>query len=207
MTTLVDNFLDPARMPPVPLHRFTVEEYHRMIASGVLNENDRVELLEGWVVSKMAHNPPHDGMIDLLVGEIQKLLPEGWFARVQSAITTADSEPEPDIAIVKGPRSRYFKAHPQAHEIGLLVEVADTTLHNDRTFKAALYARAGIACYWVVNLPDSQIEVHTEPFAADVEPGYANKQRYGKAESVPLSLDGREVGRIELSPLFLELTK
>lgn len=74
--------------------------------------------------------------------------------RVQSAITLEDSEPEPDIAVVLGPEERYLEAHPTAPDIGLTVEVADTTLRLDGDFKDPLYARAKIPIYWIVNLVD-----------------------------------------------------
>src|SRR5713101_9262196 len=92
---------DFGRFPLAPVHRFSVDEYHRMIEAGVLTENQRVELLEGWIVSKMPHNPLHDSTIDLVVGEAETFLPKDWFIRVQSAITTDDSEPEPDVALVR----------------------------------------------------------------------------------------------------------
>src|SRR4051812_19837687 len=86
------------------LYRFTVDEYHLMIESGILDETDRVELLEGYVVLKMPRNPPHDGTIDLIQGVLPSVLPGGWFARAQQAITLDNSEPEPDFAIVRGTR-------------------------------------------------------------------------------------------------------
>jgi Uma2 family endonuclease len=188
MSTAFATFWDPTRLPPLPLHRFSVEEYHRIIKSGVLNENHRVELLD----------PPHDSMIDVLVGELQGMLPSNWFPRIQSAITTSDSEPEPDIAIVRGPRNRYFGKHPHAVDIGLVVEVSESTLHHDRNFKAPIFARAGIVTYWIVNLLDSRIEVYTLP----VEAGYQAVRNYGVDESVPVILDGQEIGTIAMSTLF-----
>src|SRR5438128_3370052 len=98
--------------PPFPVRRFTVDEYHRMIQAGVLTENDRVELLEGWIVPKMPHNPPHDGTISLVLRRLCTSLPDDWIVRAQSAITLPDSETEPDLAVVRGPESRYLSRHP-----------------------------------------------------------------------------------------------
>src|SRR5882762_3647803 len=89
-------------MPPLPVRRFTVAVYHRMIDVGLLTEDEPVELLEGWIVPKMPRNPPHDGTIQRINKRLGRCLPPGWDLRVQSAVTTADSEPEPDLAVVRG---------------------------------------------------------------------------------------------------------
>src|SRR5579862_9140639 len=86
------------RIPPFPVRPFTVDEYHRMIDADVLDEGDAVELLEGWIVPKMPRNPPHDATIGLADDALRIRLPAGWHVRLQSAITTSDSEPEPDLA-------------------------------------------------------------------------------------------------------------
>src|SRR5687767_8041636 len=110
----------PTWTPPFPVYRFTVDQYQRMIKAGILTEDDRVELLEGWIVPKVSHNPPHDGTIWLVQTAILPRLPTGWILRIQSAITTLDSEPEPDLAVVRGPGLRYFSTHPEPQDVGLL---------------------------------------------------------------------------------------
>src|SRR5689334_16606792 len=86
--------------PPILMRRWTVDEYHTMIRAGVFAHDERFELLEGWIVPKMSRNPPHDASMDQTHEEVRSRLPNGWRIRVQSAITTSDSEPEPDLAIV-----------------------------------------------------------------------------------------------------------
>jgi len=137
--------------PPFRIRKFTVADYHRMIEVGLLKENDRAELLEGWIVPKMTHNPPHDATIQRVTQRLLKRLPEGWDFRIQSAITTVDSEPEPDLAIVRGDELIYYERHPHPSDIGLLVEIAESSVENDCRDKSRIYARAGIAPYWVVN--------------------------------------------------------
>jgi Uma2 family endonuclease len=134
-------------LPPYPVCRFTVDEYHRMIQAGILTEEDPVELLEGWIVPKMPRNPPHDGTIEMAEEAIRRRLPPGWRIRIQSAITTDDSEPEPDLAIVCGGVRTYVTRHPGAADIAVVIEVADAMLARDRREKNRLYARAGISCY------------------------------------------------------------
>ena len=79
-----------------------VEEYQRLVEAGILTESDRVELLEGWIVPKLTRKPPHDCAIELVAAALQALLPPGWRLRIQSAVETADSQPEPDVAVVYG---------------------------------------------------------------------------------------------------------
>src|SRR5262249_16346423 len=117
--------------PPYPIYKFSVDDYHRMIQAGILTEDDPVELLEGGIVPKRPRNPPHDGTIQIAVEVIRQRLPAGWQVRVQSAITTADSEPEPDLAVVRGDTRTYLARHPGPADIGLLIEVANT-LARDR---------------------------------------------------------------------------
>lgn len=181
-------------MSPYPGRRFTVDEYHRMIQTGILTEHDSVELLEGWIVPKMSRNPPHDVAIELAEEAIRSVLPAGWRLRIQSAITTPDSEPEPDLAVVRGPARNRLAGHPEPADIALVVEVGDTTITLDRQDKGRLYARAGIACYWIVNLADWRVEVYTDPTGPGANPSYRQRQDYGPNDAVPLIIDGKDVG-------------
>lgn len=186
----------------MPVRRFTVDEYHRMIDTGILREGDPVELLEGWLVLKMTRNPPHDVALSLTDDEISKRLPDDLFCRIQMAITTADSEPEPDIAVVRGPRRTYRARHPQPLEILMLVEVADASLDSDRKDKGRVYARVNIPIYWIVNIPDNPVEVYTDPTGPGDLPAYRQRRDYGPTETVPLILDGVEVGQIPVRDLL-----
>jgi len=187
---------------PLSLRRFTVAEYHRMIAAGILQEGEPYELLEGWIVRKMTRNPPHDLALVLLGDEIRRLLPAGWFPRNQSAATTEESEPEPDLAVVRGQPRDFARRHPGPTEVGLIVEVADSSLQHDRGFKGRAYARAAFPIYWIVNIPDSQIEVYTDPTGPDPEPAYRQRRDYTATEAVPLILDGVEIGQIPVRDLL-----
>jgi hypothetical protein len=179
-----------ATLPPVPVRRFSVDEYHRMIDSGVLAEDEPVELLEGWIIPKMPRDARHDATIELADDTLSSRLPPGWRVRVQSAVTTGDSEPEPDLALVKGsPRTR-TKHHPGAAEIPLLIEVSESSLTLDRRDKGRAYARAQFAEYWIINLVDNQVEVYTEPVADVEEPFYRTRRVYGRGESIPLTVEG-----------------
>jgi Uma2 family endonuclease len=184
------------------LRQLSVSEYHRMIQAGILNEDDNVELLEGYLVQKKPRNPPHDSTIQRFLRRFFTVLPPGWDARGQSAITLAESEPEPDVAVVRGDAAAFDHHHPGPGEIGLLVEVAESTLHQDRVDKQRIYARNGIVTYWIANLVDRQIEVYTQPSGPSATPDYAQRQDYPRGASVPLVLDGVQVALLPVDDLL-----
>ncbi len=188
--------------PPRPGSRVSVREYHHLIESGVLGENDRVELLEGWIVPKMTHNPLHDGIIQIVSKCIGRCLPPHWNLRIQSAITTQDSEPEPDIVVVRGDERAYLARHPAPADTALLIEVADSSLNQDRNEKARLYARAQIAEYWIINLVDAQVEVFTDPSGATAQPEFRRRQIFHGDELVPVVIDGDQVAHVAAKDLL-----
>src|SRR5271166_6229315 len=110
------------------LARFSVARYQRMIETGILTADDKVELLENYVVLKMPRNPPHDGTIDLVHAALPPHVPSGWLLRIQQAVVLPDSQPEPDFAIVRGGPRSFLTRHPGAAEVGLLIEVANSSL-------------------------------------------------------------------------------
>jgi Uma2 family endonuclease len=177
------------------LARFSVRQYQRMIECGILTPADAVELLENRVVRKMPKSPEHDGTIDLISAALRGVVPLGWLVRVQQAVELADSQPEPDVAVVRGTVRSFLARHPGAAELGLVVEVAGSSLLRDQRDKARIYARAGIAVYWIVNLEERRIEVHTQPDTAAAEPHYAQVTHFAAGQRVPLELDGT---RLEL---------
>jgi Uma2 family endonuclease len=192
----------PATPPPgLPLYRFSVEQYHQMIQAGVLREGERLELLEGWLVPKMTINPPHPVAIKLLENELASRLPADWITRTQAPVTTRDSEPEPDVSVVRGPVRRYRDHHPSPDEIALVIEVADSSLAEDRTVKARLYAAARLPIYWIVNLVDGQVEVYTEPRGGR-NPRYRQRQDYAAEDAVPLLIAGPDCGTIPVGDLL-----
>jgi hypothetical protein len=173
-----------------------------MIETGILTEEDAVELLEGWIVLKMPRNPPHDISLELLDEAVRPLLPAAWRIRIQSAVTLSDSEPEPDLGVVRGAARQRQNRHPGPTDLGLLVEVADTSLAADRAGKGPLYARERIACYWIVNLVDRVVEVYTDPSGPAPQPAYRHRQDYTMTDAVPLVLDGQTVGLIPVRDLM-----
>lgn len=144
-------------------HRFTVAQYEEMVGAGILTEADRVELLRGEVVEKMTIGPAHAAAVKRLNRLFQQRLGLLAVIAVQDPLRLADSEPEPDLVLLKPRDDFYASETPGAAHALLVVEVADSTLDSDRTLKCELYAEAGIDEYWIVNLIESCIEVHREP--------------------------------------------
>jgi Uma2 family endonuclease len=176
--------------------RFSVAKYQRMIEAGILTPEDKVELLENYVVLKMPRNPPHDGTVQLVMEALGPSIPNGWRLRVQSSVVLSDSQPEPDGAVVRGDARTYLTRHPGAADVGLLVEVADSSLLRDQRDKTRIYARAGIQIYWIVNLVDRRIEVYTQPSGPTAVPAYGTFQTYQTGDGVPLVLDGISIASV-----------
>ena len=150
----------------VKRHRFTVEQYHRMGAAGILG--DDVELIAGQILIREPIGAYHAGTVNRLNRLWTSRLGDRAVVQVQNPIELAaeDSEPQPDIALLRPRADFYAAAHPVAGDVLLLIEVADTSLRLDRRLKLPLYARARILEAWVVDLNAGRIEVHREPAAA-----------------------------------------
>ncbi len=191
----------PPAVPPFAVHRFTVDEYHRMIETGALSENGRIELIHGWLVTKMTLNPPHNNGVTALMELLQGLHIAETTIRVQQPITTTDSEPEPDVVLAAGLRTAYKARNPKPSECIIVVEVAESSLREDQTTKLELYAGAKVAVYWIVNLKDRRVEVYTQPRGGK-SPTYKQRTDYGPDDAVPVVIAGKAVGTIAVKELL-----
>lgn len=195
-----------AAAPPLPsptpllsiagFRRITPQQYHNLHHSGVIQEGEPVELLEGYMVEKKMRNPPHDNGVRCLTRLLYRHTPPNWEPQVQCAVSLGASEPEPDGAILRGLRQDYQAKLPAAADLGLVIEVSDSTLAFDRRDKGRIYARAGIPVYWIVNVVDRRIEVYTNPDPAANPPEYTASAVYLPGQAVPLVLDGVTVSAI-----------
>lgn len=202
-TDTVTVTLQPVSGRPA-LHRISVEQYHRMIQAGVFAENNRVELLEGLLFEMPAMGSRHTTSVHVTAGRFSTVLAPTWCVRVQSPITLQISEPEPDIAVVRGMLRDYVQRHPFASEVGLIVEVSDTSLDYDRDWKLPTYAAAGIPQCWIINLNNDTLEVYRDPDPGDGSqpPEYRSRQVLSSGEMVALLLDGQHVADIAVSDLL-----
>ena len=148
----------------VPRHRLTVADYHRLGQAGILGEDDRVELLEGQLVDMSPIGPRHALAVDALTELLVHAVAGRAHVRVQNPIALDNgSEPQPDLTVVRRPWSGYPRAHPGPADVLLLIEVADSSLELDLGAKRAIYARAGIAEFWIVDLTSDTVLVCGDP--------------------------------------------
>ena len=140
------------------MHRMSVAEYHRAGETGVLS--DDVELLRGLVVTKMPKSPLHEFVAQKLMNLLSVLLPKGFQLRPERPLTLRDSEPEPDLSVVRGRPEDWVTAHPSTAQ--LVVEVVVTSAAVDEN-KAEIYAEAGILEYWLVRAEERTMDVYREP--------------------------------------------
>ncbi len=162
--------------------RFSVYEYHRMGETGILAEDERIELLAGDIVVREPIGTQHAGTVNRLTYLWTSRLGRRAVVQVQNPIELAreDSEPQPDLTLLHPRDDFYTTAHPTADDVLLAIEVADTSLRLDRRVKIPLYARAGIREMWLVDLTTERIEVYREPSAE----GYRDVQILARGQSV-----------------------
>jgi Uma2 family endonuclease len=174
----------------------SVEQYHELIRTGRLTEDDAVELLEGRLVPKMPKNPEHRLSTGLLRQALEGIVPSGWYVDSQEPITLPDGEPEPDVVVVRGQRRNYTACHPGPGDLALVVEVSNTTLEKDRTEKLRSYARDNIPVYWILNLCDRRLEVYSDPSGPTDQPRYGTTHCYSSKDKVPVVIEKVEVNQI-----------
>src|SRR4051812_19404596 len=147
---------------PIRARRWTRAEYDRLIDAGFFHDDEPLELLGGELMVAEPKGAGHETAVGLLDDALRAAFGAGWLVRTQAPIALDDeSEPEPDVVVVPGSRRDYSREHPARP--ALVIEVSESTLRSDRARKGSLYARAGLADYWIVNLVDRVIEVYRDP--------------------------------------------
>lgn len=198
-----------AATPPLPTtlparRRWTVAEFERAWKQGVFGPDERLELIEGEIYKKVSPQKSlHATGVGLSDEAVSRIFTEGYSIRVQLPLSLgAKSQPEPDIAVVLGSIRDYRDAHPTSAV--LIIEVSDSTLAMDRGLKASLYARSGIADYWILNLVDRVLEVHRDPAPMADQPfgyHYRSITRLTEKDSIaPLALPNAAVVAADLLP-------
>lgn len=183
-----------------PIGRLTTEKYEAMVASGLITEDDRLELIEGALLEKMGKRERHATGSENTAWAIARVLPSGWRVRRDNPvrIPDRDSEPEPDISVARGVPNDYIKHHPGPEDLALVVEVSQWTLQADRAL-AETYIGGGIPVYWLLNLRDRQLEVYT--------PGNSAPAILAENEFVDLVIASVPVGRIAVADLLPAATE
>jgi Uma2 family endonuclease len=187
----------------VELKRWKRVEYEQLVEKGIFAPGDRVELIDGLLIVAEPQSATHYTAIKLVERALARAFGEGWHTRSQAPIALDEtSEPEPDVAVVRGDLRAYTAAHPD--DPVLVVEVALTSLALDREHKASLYARAGRPEYWIVNLVDRVLEVYRDPVPSPSAPygwDYGARETLGVGDNVrPLAASTARVVVGDLLP-------
>jgi Uma2 family endonuclease len=201
--TQADPGLTPRGQSGLVPYRLTVRQFEKMVITGILGEEDRVELLAGLLIKKMTTYDPHDFAVMELGDKLRDLLRSAWVIREEKSVVLGRYwRPQPDIAVARGPRTQYRSKAPRPRDLGLLVEVSDSTYAKDRGPKWVKYAGCGVLVYWIVNISERRVEVYTSPSGRGKGAVYRNVATYGHDEEVPVIIEGRELGRIKVSDLI-----
>jgi Uma2 family endonuclease len=154
-------------------HRLTIEDYHKMGEAGIFTEDARVELIEGELFDMPPIGSGHAGLVMILIRLLTRAVEDLAIVGAQTPIVLGEeSEPQPDIVVLK-PRDDYYRrSHPGPDDVLLLIEVADSSAHYDRSVKIPLYARYRIPEVWLIDLPHKRLEVYCHP-----QPEHAAYQR------------------------------
>ncbi len=159
--------------------KFTVEQFHKMAAVGILNEDDRVELIRGEIIEMAAIETKHAACVRRLDNVLHRKLGDEVIISVQNPVGLDDSsQPQPDMVLLKPREDFYASAHPQPKDILLVIEVADSTIKYDREVKIPLYAQEGVVEVWLVDINLECVEVYREP-ANGI---YKNMQKFSRGE-------------------------
>jgi Uma2 family endonuclease len=177
--------------------RFTVEDFDRMAQAGLF-EGRHVELLDGELY-EVTKNPPHNYAVDALAEALRRILPaDRYRVREEKSIEPWESwGPEPDIAVVHGPKERYAGRHPRPDDTVLLAEVCDAS-EQDRTRKLTGYAAAGVPVYWILDLNSRHLEVYSQPASGTYPPPVI----VAESGSADVTIDGQVVGQIAVAELL-----
>lgn len=184
------------------IRRWSRDEFYQMMDLGwFLGQN--VELIRGEIIEMPNQKSGHYAAIDKTSRRLEHVFAGGFWVRTQAPIALGgDTEPNPDVSVVSGCREDYLQQHPTTAL--LLVEVSDSTLRFDRTTKVGIYASAAVADYWIVNLPDRQVEVHRRPIpdpTGEFDFVYGDVQVFrGKQTFCPLAMPTASIMAEELLP-------
>ncbi len=186
-------------MPPLrSIYRRTVDQYEAMVSSGVFTKRDRLHRVDGILVAKMTKKPPHVIACEKTHGALARTIGAGWRVMAEAPVRLSEhSEAEPDIALARGSADDFTERHPGPADVSLIVEVADSRLREDRQL-VRVYGAAGVSVYWIINWVDRRLEVYTGPRPD----GYDTCTVYRPGQSVPVVLDGMEVGRIPVDDIL-----
>jgi hypothetical protein len=174
-----------------------------MAEAGILTEKDRVILWKGQLVETMTKGRPHVVVALRIDRALLRVVPDGWHVEHEAPMVLTqrnDTLPEPDVMVVRGRMEDYSTA-PTTRAVPLVIEVADSSLPDDRSEMLEMYGAESIPVFWIVNIPDRWIEVYTRPTGPAIPPGYGVCTIFRPGDEVPVVIDGVEVGRIAVDEI------
>ena len=205
MSTVADpssGFSQRAAFPPLPVCRFTVNQYEAMIRAGIITEDDPIELLDGWMVPQMTQHSPHILASELVERAISRVLPVGWCYHSQRPLRLAASMPEPNLMVIRGDLRSYGDRLARAEDVG----ASHRSIRHEpllRSGRQEVHLRpSGHPCYWLVNLIDGRIEEYTDPAASGETSDYRQRRDYSIGGEIALSLDGRHIADVAVRDLL-----
>jgi Uma2 family endonuclease len=182
------------------LFEFSVAAYERLVDLDILTKNDHVELLEGVIVQMSPKGIGHNFAVDYLQRALIKMFDAEWFVRTQGTLQLSETEPEPDLVVLRGQPENYQYRHPNEHDVGIIIEVSDSSLKTDREAKGSIYAKYDLPEYWIVNLVDEHVEIYKRD--PNHESQYLPPTLIGKDQTLPVELEGKVYGEIRVAKLF-----
>ena len=198
-TTTRPTVSSPSPPAPPTLHRITVDEYERIGDSGALEDAHRIELIDGYMVDKMAKKPGHSYATKEAFKALGSRLPAGWTWRSEQPIRIPPyDEPEPDVSIVRGSDADYRHRMPTAADVALVVEVSESSLDQDQGKKLSAYAKGKIPVYWIVNLVDRRVEVYSRPS----KDGYKSRKDFLPGQQIPVKIGGQSLPPIAVDDIL-----
>jgi Uma2 family endonuclease len=188
----------------------SVDQYHQMIKQGILREGHASELIDGILVGKdrsdqgggpMSHGPRHSLAIKRLERLLRPVEDQGCHLHPQLPVTLGTTqEPGPDLAVVRGSPEDFLNHHPAPSDVVAVIEVADSTLEYDRSTKQRLYAQSGIGVYWIVNIPQGQVEVYEQPDLATGRYAARTDYRPGQVVRLVIGAAGLDIAVADILP-------
>jgi Uma2 family endonuclease len=191
---------DASDAPPTSNpHRLRVDEFDKMVHSGVLGAQDRVELIDGQVVAKAPGDRSYPLTAKQAMLALLRVVPAGWHvASGKPVVASLWDKPEPDLAVVRGQARDYLTRDIPAGDVALAVSISEISLERDRDILARVYASSGIPAYWVLNLVGHQVEVYSKPASGR----YESREDYQFGQELPLLVQGIDVGPIPVEDVL-----
>ena len=193
----------PLQAVHLGLRRITVAEYQQLTVAGFFAKDERFELLDGLIVRRPTFRPPHAATYNRVRKRLDREVPAGWYVYCRPGVALEVSVPEPDLCVLRELDEEYQTRLPTANDLGIVIDVTDAGLLTVKRDKLRIYAAGRVPVRWLVNIPERQIEVYTDPQPTADPPAYATVRVFPRGQDVPLELDGVAVAAVPVGDQLL----